>query len=181
MEKKLNLGCGSDIIKDWINLDIADIDGVDIIHDIEQLPLPFDDNYFDFILCKDVLEHTEYIPILKDIHRILKPNGIVKIQIPHFTAANNFIDPTHKKMFSYQTFDYFVSSTKLGLFRNYYFDFKYSKIVSSKIAFVKHPVFFWNYVVEPLININNSTRTFYEYTFLSRLFPALNVEISIKK
>jgi len=34
-EKKLNLGCGTDIREGYINLDKKSIDGVDIVHDIE--------------------------------------------------------------------------------------------------------------------------------------------------
>ena len=83
--KKLNLGSGKDIKQGWVNLDSAKLPGVDVVHDIEKLPLPFKDSEFDEILCQDVLEHIEYIPILKDIHRILKMGGKLKIRVPHFT------------------------------------------------------------------------------------------------
>jgi predicted SAM-dependent methyltransferase len=68
MLKKLNLGSGADIRTGWVNLDIGNIPGVDIIHDIEKLPLPFDDDRFEEILCNDILEHINYIPVLKDVH-----------------------------------------------------------------------------------------------------------------
>lgn len=48
---KLNLGCGTDIRKGWINLDIAKLDGIDVIHDVNNVPLPFEDNTFDYVLC----------------------------------------------------------------------------------------------------------------------------------
>jgi len=73
--KKLNLGSGADIRTGWVNLDIGNITGVDIVHDIEKLPLPFDDDRFEEILCNDILEHINYIPVLKDVHRILAPGG----------------------------------------------------------------------------------------------------------
>jgi hypothetical protein len=53
--KKLNLGSGADIRTGWVNLDIGNITGVDIVHDIEKLPLPFDDDRFEEILCNDIL------------------------------------------------------------------------------------------------------------------------------
>ena len=45
MMKKLNLGCGTDIKKGYINLDVAKLDGVDVVHDINRLPLPFKENF----------------------------------------------------------------------------------------------------------------------------------------
>ncbi len=109
--RKLNLGCGTDIKEGWVNLNIVQLPGVDVVHDIEKLPLPFADNSFDEILCQDILEHVEYIPVLKDIHRILASGGKVHIRVPHFTSRNNFTDPTHKKRFAVTTFDYFAKGT----------------------------------------------------------------------
>ena len=39
--KRLNLGSGTDIRKDWVNLDTAALEVVDVVHDINKLPLPF--------------------------------------------------------------------------------------------------------------------------------------------
>ena len=111
--KKLNLGSGKDIKDGWVNLDSAKLPGVDIVHDIEKLPLPFGDNEFNEILCQDILEHIEYIPVLKDIHRILKKGGKLTIRVPHFTSKSNFIDPTHKKRFSIYTFEMFCKNSPM--------------------------------------------------------------------
>ena len=108
--RKLNIGCGQDIKKGWINLDIYKGEGIDIVHDINDLPLPFEDQFFNYILCQDVLEHVNYIPIINDIHRILKKGGILKIRVPHFTSNLNFEDPTHLNQFSINTFDYFMKN-----------------------------------------------------------------------
>lgn len=72
---KLNLGCGNDIRKGWINLDLYMHDGVDVSHDLNELPLPFDDNSFNVILCKNILEHIIYFPLMSELHRILKKGG----------------------------------------------------------------------------------------------------------
>jgi len=58
--KKPNIGCGRDIRKGWINVDKFDLPGVDVVHDIESLPLPFGEGGIEVVLCRDVLEHVDY-------------------------------------------------------------------------------------------------------------------------
>lgn len=70
--KKLNVGCGRDIKADCVNLDCINFPGVDIVHDLNKVPLPFKDEEFEEVLCYDVLEHLEYIPVMRELQRILK-------------------------------------------------------------------------------------------------------------
>lgn len=176
--KQLNVGCGHDIREGWINLDAYALPGVDVVHDIERLPLPFPNDEFDTIMARDVLEHLEYPPVLRDLHRILKPGGRIVIQVPHFTSAGNFIDPTHRKLFSFQTFEFFVHHSTFR--RNYYFDFAFSRIELRRISFPRG-LLLCNYLIEPFVNINDRTRKLYESTFLSRLFPAMNINVVLIK
>ncbi|PIN89777.1 hypothetical protein COU57_05320 [Candidatus Pacearchaeota archaeon CG10_big_fil_rev_8_21_14_0_10_32_14] len=173
--KKLNLGCGNDIRQGYINLDVAELDGVDVVWDVKKLPLPFGKGEFDEILCNDILEHIDYIPLLKDLHRILKKDGVLKIRVPHFTSANNYRDPTHKKMFSILTFDFFVK----GHGRDYYFDFEFGE-AKGKITFYKRPYYFWNYLLELIFNLNKRMRIIYEETPF-RFFPAENLLVEMRK
>jgi SAM-dependent methyltransferase len=176
---RLNLGCGRDIREGYLNLDSAPLAGVDVVHDIEQLPLPFEDASFEEVLCNDVLEHTDYIPVVADLHRILRPAGRLVVHAPHFTSRNVYLDPTHKAAFSIDTFRFFLRN---GLFdREYYFDFHFSRVENSRIVFAKDRVLFWNYVVEPIVNVSPKLQRLYEETFLARLFPALAVEVTLVK
>lgn len=184
--KKLNIGCGVDIKKGWINLDSIRIPGVDIVYDIEKLPLPFANNEYDEILCQDVLEHVDYIPVLKDLHRILKKGGYLRVRVPHFTSKNNFIDPTHRRMFSVDTWDFFTASHAASKHiekeRAYYFDFAFEKKNTSHITFEKSSrIFFYNRFAEWLFNISPRMQSFYESTFFSRLFPAENIIVELIK
>lgn len=176
MRKKLNLGCGKDIQKDCINLDCVNLDGVDIIHDLTSLPLPFDNEMFDEVLCKDVLEHFDYIPVLKDIQRILKPGGKLYIQVPHFTSQDAYADPTHQRFFSIHTFHYFIDIDP----RSYYFDFHFSSIEKIHITFLKMPSQFYNHLIELLVNQNKKTQNYYEKSPL-RFFPAWNLNVVLVK
>jgi len=46
--------------------------------------IPFKSNFFDFVICTEVIEHTPYLEEgLKEIHRVLKPNGILILTFPN--------------------------------------------------------------------------------------------------
>lgn len=108
---KLNLGCGRNIRNGYVNLDKVELDGVDVVHDLNTFPYPFDDNRFDEIYCSHVLEHVDdLIKVVEELHRITKPYGRIKVVAPYFASQGAFNDPTHKKFFTYKTFDYFSSS-----------------------------------------------------------------------
>jgi SAM-dependent methyltransferase len=181
--KKLNLGCGADIKPGWINLDSAALPGVDVVHDIEKLPLPFPDEEFEEILAQDMLEHlTDYVPVLRDLHRILKKGGTLAIRVPHFTSKNNFIDPTHRRLFSVSTFDFFVKNSPLHKEREYYFDFAFERIALRRLTFEKSSrLFFYNRVTEWFFNLSPRLQTFYESTGFAREFPAENIVITLTK
>ena len=104
--KKLNLGCGVDTRKGFVNLDIIKHPGVDVVHDLNNLPLPFESNSFDYILCNAILEHLpNMIYVMEELWRISKPNAIIEIDVPHFSGELAYRDPTHVKFFHSKTFD----------------------------------------------------------------------------
>lgn len=186
MLRKLNLGCGTDIRAGYVNLDSARIPSVDVVHDIEKLPLPFADGAFDEILALDVLEHVDYPAVLRDLHRLLAPGGTLVVRVPHFTSRNNYADPTHKSRFSLSTFDFFVAGSRINKEkgRGYYFDFHFSKIAARRITFEKHMLFIRTvnrFLVEPLVNASRGMQDFYEATGFSRWFPAQNIKVTLLK
>jgi len=145
--KKLNLGCGKDIKKGWTNLDNIKLKGVDIIHDINKFPYPFKDNEFDEILCSHILEHVEdIIQTLRELHRITKNKGKIKIRSPHFSSGVGYWDLTHKRLFSYFSFDYFQGNC-------HWVDIKF-KILKRKINFTRLNFTFLNKIMNPLINLS---------------------------
>jgi SAM-dependent methyltransferase len=177
---KLNLGCGLDIRDGWVNLDSAELAGVDVVHDLAVLPLPLEDNRFVEVLCRDVLEHVDFAAVLGDLHRILRPGGRVVIRSPHFTSKAVYIDPTHRSAFSIDTFAFFVRDADFAA-RSYYYDFSFASMESPRITFHRYRGQPWNYLVEPLVNSSTGVQRYYEDTFLSRLCPAANVEVVLVK
>lgn len=98
---KLNLGCGKDILKDFENYDIKPTRGAKKI-DLNKIPYPFKDNHADYILLRHVFEHLADLNItLKELKRITKNNGEIKIVVPHFSSQAAYNDITHKHFFGY--------------------------------------------------------------------------------
>lgn len=51
---------------------------------MDILDIPFDDNYFDMILCNHVLEHIwDDVKALRQMERVLSPNGILILGVPN--------------------------------------------------------------------------------------------------
>lgn len=103
----INIGCGKTRIPGSVGVDIVPIEGfVDVVHDLNQTPYPFEDNSADEIHMYHVLEHLqEPIKKIEDLHRILKPGGKLFIRVPHFSSMGAFSDLTHVRPFGYISFD----------------------------------------------------------------------------
>ena len=112
--KKLNLGCGRDTKKSYVNIDRMKVDGVDVIHDLNKFPYPFKDNTFDEIYCKHILEHLDdFTLVMDELYRISKNNAIIHIRVPFYNSYHAFRDPTHKTFFSYDTFYHFEARKRM--------------------------------------------------------------------
>ena len=83
---KLHIGCGNRIFDGWINLDIDDKRGVDIVDDALTLN-KIDDNSCDIIYACHVLEHfgrKEVYEVLNNWYSKLKKGGILRLSVPNF-------------------------------------------------------------------------------------------------
>ena len=82
---KLNLGCGTDWREGYINVDFNKDVKSDLIFDLNHLAYPFEDNSISEIIINHALEHlTISIPdFFKECYRILKPNGILHLEVPN--------------------------------------------------------------------------------------------------
>lgn len=107
----VDLGCGLEKYDGSIGVDHKHSLKADVIAEIDGCNLPFKSNSFEGIICSHILEHIrEFENIMREIHRIGKPNAIVKIQVPYFSSVHAFTDPTHVRFFSDETFDYFTGA-----------------------------------------------------------------------
>ena len=73
MKNKLNLGCGTKILKDYINLDYYKFKGVDVVWDVNKLPLPFKSNSFQEIIADHIIEHVDdVVKTMEELWQSLK-------------------------------------------------------------------------------------------------------------
>jgi SAM-dependent methyltransferase len=118
---KLHLGCGHIIKKGWINHDIVQLPGVDIVHNLTEFPWPWDDGIFDEIYMDNVLEHLpETTQTLEELWRIMKPGGTIFIGVPYWNSFEAWGDPTHERLFSEELFEFYDPTTWRGANRSYY-------------------------------------------------------------
>ncbi|HEU4559529.1 MAG TPA: methyltransferase domain-containing protein [Longimicrobium sp.] len=119
--RRLNVGCGHDIREGWVNLDLAALPGVDVVHNLDAFPWPFDDGAFDEIEMINVLEHLpDPIAAVEELYRISAPDARVTIRVPYYNAPDAYTDPTHKAFFTERSFDFFDPTTRAGKERAYY-------------------------------------------------------------
>ena len=113
--KKLNLGCGINIKKGYVNVDITKFNGVDKTFDFDVFPYPFEDSEFDEIYCDNVLEHLKNVSlVMKELHRITKSEGVIKIIVPYYNCYGAYNDITHKHYFSHLAFEPFYKKNSRG-------------------------------------------------------------------
>ncbi|MGE3549679.1 MAG: methyltransferase domain-containing protein [Geobacter sp.] len=120
--RELLIGCGQNITKknfvpgheNWnqlVTLDINPDHSPDVLWDLNQLPLPFEDNWFDEIHAYEVLEHCGkqgdykfFFNQFSDFYRILKPGGTICGTCPHHLSVWAWGDPSHTRVIQKENF-----------------------------------------------------------------------------
>ena len=117
MTISLDLGCGETIRNPYQALQVVGLDIQDA--DLAIQPIPYKDNYFDYVTAYDFLEHIPrllYVPqrrypfveLMSEIYRVLNVGGKFLSSTPAFPHGAAFQDPTHVNIITPDTFyEYF--------------------------------------------------------------------------
>jgi predicted SAM-dependent methyltransferase len=173
---KLNLGCGLDKKKGYVNCDVSSGVNPDKVVDLEK-KLPFKNNSVDEIIASHVLEHiVNFVPLMHEFHRICKKGVKIKIMVPFYASCEQATDPTHVRTFTPFTFNYFnVGSTisqyshEVGVKKSL-FDVK-----KVKLNYGLGRIGGLNWVFNPLINFSHS---FY-CKFFAGVLPAAEIQFEL--
>lgn len=120
----VNIGCGiAGMLPGWVNIDRrpgpggVPFDLEACVHPMVQLPSAVNDatticrtgeGSVDCVLASHILEHiTNLIPLMREIHRVLRPGGHLVACTPHAGSDDAWEDPTHVRAFTERSWQYF--------------------------------------------------------------------------
>jgi len=100
MPARLNLGCGQFPREGFLNVDVDAASRADALLNLDSVPsyALFPSDHFDLIVADHVLEHLDDVfGVMQQLHRMLKPGGILEIRVPHFSRG--ITHPQHRHGF----------------------------------------------------------------------------------
>jgi SAM-dependent methyltransferase len=114
MTKILDVGCGSNKFEGAIGLDNNPKTSADVIHDLGEIPYPFEDSEFDLIVTRHVAEHVpDLMAFVSELYRITRDGGRIRIVTPHYTNPDWATDPTHRNHINSYTFNTFMADRQV--------------------------------------------------------------------
>lgn len=130
---RLDIACGAHKQDPaFVGMDIQQFPGVDVVHDINIHPWPFEDESVLMAVASHIVEHIPPVAIgpngtwfpfmefMNEVWRILVPDGKLAIAAPHGMSAGYLQDPTHCNALNEGTWAYFDPLMMNGvLFRGY--------------------------------------------------------------
>jgi SAM-dependent methyltransferase len=181
---RIDLGSGPRPREGFYALDHLELDGIDIVADLNRPLELLPDNCAEHVFSSHALEHVENLmPLLGEIHRITRPGGLVEVVVPHFSNPYYYSDPTHVRFFGLYTMNYFVDTEKQP--EAWRVPVFYSRtrfeMESVKLAFYRTNLFDRLFVPFLRYFVNRSARTqnFYERR-LCWILPAAEVRYRMR-
>jgi hypothetical protein len=106
----VDVGCGArKQVVGAIGIDREPGPGVDLVADVQR-GLPLASASVDNVFAVHVLEHlTDLLGAMRELHRVLRPTGVLHVLTPDWRSVNAVADPTHCRLMAAKTFEYFCS------------------------------------------------------------------------
>ena len=139
-ERRLNLGCGRDLRRGWVNLDSAPRallevpEGVEYVQfdldDCGSAPLPFSEDHFDVVEASHLIEHVLFpLDVAQALHRVSKAGCEWRIKCPHGASDDAWGDLTHRRAWFPESFLYFGQPTYWRADYGYRGDWKLDRVI----------------------------------------------------
>lgn len=121
---RLDIGCGANKQPGFVGIDMLDLPGVDIVHDLEEFPWPLPDNCVLTATASHVLEHINpvkgvFINFMNEVWRVMKPGGQFAFVVPYAGSHGYYQDPTHCNPINETTMGYFDPLHESQLYQFY--------------------------------------------------------------
>jgi len=164
---RLDLGSGQRARKGFYSVDHIDLDGIDVVADLNKPLNLIPDDCVEYIFSNHAFEHIDdLLTLMREIYRITIKNGTVEIVVPHFSNIYGYSDPTHVRFFGLFSMYYFVSPQKQPKTRQvpaFYTDVRFN-IQSINIEFYKLSFLdkIFSRGISKVINQNIIWQEFYE-------------------
>lgn len=81
--RRLHVGCGTEAIPGWCNIDIQDLPGVDLVMDVTQ---GFEFSEIEYIYCEHFIEHLRFdhgFRFLSSCFEALSDGGVMRLSTPN--------------------------------------------------------------------------------------------------
>lgn len=181
MSARINLGCGDQRLPDHIGIDILKRAGTDVICDL-NVSIPLAASSVEQIQATSLLEHIDQLErLLKEVSRVLSPDGTFYVTVPHWTNPLYYSDYTHRRFLGLATFDYFAEPEdqtyrKVPVYTEIRF-----QPVSTRLIFWSpfRPLYWLMKSFQWLVNRGTGLQLLYEY-HLSSLVPCYAIEYVLR-
>lgn len=108
---RLDLGCGLKKKPGFTGLDRLALPGVDLVCDLDREPIPLADDSVAEVHTMHFLEHTnDLLAVMQEVWRVCRDGARVDISVPYFNSIGAYRDPTHRRFFTWETFEHFTDS-----------------------------------------------------------------------
>lgn len=183
---RLELGCGP--IKrnnDSVGVDLLSGPGVDIVGDALTVIQSFPDASVDEVFSEHFMEHIDDPrALLEETARILKPGGIFRAVVPHFSNPWFYSDPTHRSFFGLYTFSYWVEETPFRRTVPHYDQPLPFELMSARHSFKSSRPFLVRHgikkVLSSWVNLSRWTQEFYE-EFCTVMVPCHEIDYRLRR
>jgi SAM-dependent methyltransferase len=103
-----DVGCGATKQVQWaVGVDNVAAPGVDVVANLDD-GLPFETASLDHVFAVHILEHvSDMVAVMAELHRVLRPTGLLHVLCPHWRHVNAAADPTHVRPIDPLTFRWF--------------------------------------------------------------------------
>ena len=106
--KKLNLCCGDNLLKNFLNVDVCE--EADLKRDLSVFPWPWDNESIDEVYMCHALEHfPDQQVVILEMHRILKKGGKITLIVPHSSSVMAIGCMGHYRTYSYDTLNDYLT------------------------------------------------------------------------